>query len=112
MNLKPLAQLTCANFADAVKTKFRVWIAPEDSLELELMQVTKPRITVTGGARNAAYENFALLFQGPSGRPLPQQLYFFESEALGRFELFIVPVSSDSQAAQYQATFNRPTRAS
>ena len=106
MNVTPLEKLTCANFAALVKTNFRVWIDTQNSLELELAEVTPPRVT-TGGLNSAAYENFSLLFCGPADRVLPQRIYWFESPALGRFELFIVPVGRDQNGAQYQATFNR-----
>ena len=106
MNVTPLEQLTCAAFAALVKTNFHVWIDAQNPLELELAEVTPPRITA-GGPNGAAYENFALLFRGPADRILPQRIYQFESAALGRFELFIVPVGRDQTGTQYQATFNR-----
>lgn len=106
MNAKPLEQLTYEDFFKAIKSKFRVWIDSQNSLELELSEVTTPRISTAGGAK-AAYENFALNFDGPADKLLPQRIYCFESTALGRFELFIVPVGCSPRTAQYQATFNR-----
>lgn len=106
MSVKRLDELTYTNFVEAVRTKFRVWIDATDFVELELAKVTTQRTTVAG-AKNASYENFALLFTGPANRPLPQRNYCFESGSLGRFELFIVPAGSDAGVAQYQATFNR-----
>lgn len=107
MNVRPLEQLTYTDFSKAVKSKFLVWVESQDSLEFELMEVTTPRITVAGGPKKSTYENFALLFRGPGTRLLPQRIYCFESAALGRFELFVVPTDKDTAGIQYQATFNR-----
>ena len=107
MNTVPLEQLSFASFASLVKTNFRVWIDAQDSLDLELTEASPPRVSSTGGANNLTYENFALTFLGPAGRLLPQRVYLFESAKIGRFELFIVPVSRDQNGARYQATFNR-----
>ena len=107
MNLVPLDQLTFKVFAELLKTNFRVWVDGQDSLELELAEITTPRVSSIGGANKLACENFALLFCGPGERILPQRIYLFESASLGRFELFIVPVSRDQNGTRYQATFNR-----
>src|SRR5215469_15192593 len=107
MNVKPLEQLTYEDFSGMVNSKFRVWIDAQNSLELELSEVTSPRISMAGGTKGAAYENFTLNFTGPADKLLPQRIYCFESPSLGRFELFIVPVGCSPSSAQYQATFNR-----
>jgi hypothetical protein len=106
MNMVPLEQLGYEAFVGLVKTGFRVWIDAHDSVDLELSEIT-PRVVSAGGTARPAYETFALVFLGPAGRLLAQQIYLFESEKLGRFELFIVPVSRDQSGARYQATFNR-----
>ena len=107
MNTVPLDQLSFESFAKLVKTNFHVWIDDREALDLELSEITPPRVTSTGGAGNQTYENFALEFLGPADRLLPQRIYQFESAPLGRFELFIVPVGRDQTGARYQATFNR-----
>ena len=103
----PLEQLSFESFAGLVKTGFRVWIDARDSLALELSEITPPRVSSTGGTNPLTYENFALVFLGPADRLLPQRIYLFESAPIGRFELFIVPVSRDPNGIRYQATFNR-----
>ncbi len=107
MNLVPLEQLSFASFASLVKTNCRVWIDARDSLDLELTEASPPRIVSTGGANDRTFENFALTFLGPADRLLPQGIYCFEAAPIGRFELFIVPVSRDQNGVRYQATFNR-----
>lgn len=107
MNIRPLEQLTFETFAGLLKTHFRVWIDGQDSLDLELSEITPPCVSLTGGTNPLAHENFALTFRGPAERLLPQRIYIFESAPIGRFELFIVPVGRDHTGTQYQATFNR-----
>jgi hypothetical protein len=107
MDVTPLEQLSRADFAALIKTKFRVWIDAQDSVEMELAEVTAPRMITAGGAKSATYESFALDFLGPAGRLLAQRSYCFESAVIGRFDLFIVPVGRDASGVQYQAAFNR-----
>jgi len=111
MDATPLDQLTCAAFTALVKTPFRVLLDLENSIELELAEVTPSRILTPAGAMRDTYENFALLFRGPADRALPQRTYAFESAVLGRFDLFIVPVGRDAGGMHYQATFNRVIKA-
>ena len=107
MNTVPLEQLNFESFAGLVKTKFRVRVDGQDSVELELAEVTPARVSAPGGANTAKYEHFSLIFLGPVDRILQQRIYCFESASLGRFELFIVPVGRDQNGTWYQATFNR-----
>jgi hypothetical protein len=110
MNTVPLEQLSFESFAGLVKTKFCVWVDDQDSLDLELCEITPRRVSSTGGSRSLTYESFALEFIGPADRLLPQRIYWFESAPIGRFELFIVPVGCDQNGARYQAAFNRLVR--
>jgi hypothetical protein len=107
MKTVPLEQLNFESFAGLVKTNFRVWVDDQDSLDLELCEITPRRVSSTGGSRNLTYEQFALEFLGPVDRLLPQRIYSFESAPIGRFELFIVPVGRDANGTRYQAAFNR-----
>src|SRR5271165_5547195 len=107
MNTVPLEQLSFETFSKWVKTAFRVWVAPNDPVELELVEVTPPRVLSAGGADNRRYENFSVVFLGPADRSLAQRIYTFESEGIGRFDLFIVPVGREPRGFHYQATFNR-----
>jgi hypothetical protein len=107
MNTVPLEQLGFDAFAKLVKTNLRVWIDAQASVELELAEITPPRVTSTGGAHSRKYENFTLEFLGPAEPVLPQRIYCFDSAPIGRFELFIVPVGRDANGTRYQAAFNR-----
>jgi hypothetical protein len=55
-------------------------------------------------------ESFALIFRGPLDEPLRQRSYKMKHHALGRLEIFLVPVGKDDGARYYEAVFNRTTR--
>jgi hypothetical protein len=85
-----------ATFADHLNSTFRL---RDPATELELVEVAD------GSTRHQV--NFSLLFRGPRQPVLPQRIYPVEHDALGSFDLFIVPVHADAQAIRYQAVFNR-----
>jgi hypothetical protein len=102
-------QLTLEAFSPWLKTKFRVILGPASFLELELVEVNA--IASPGQARLAAkglaQEVFSLVFHGPDSQLLPQRIYSFEHDQMGRFDLFIVPIGQKPGFIQYQALFNR-----
>jgi hypothetical protein len=102
MKTVPLEQLGFESFAGLVKTGFRVWVNAQDSLVMELCAITPPRVPSAGGPNGGTYENFTLEFRGPAERLLPQRIYWFESDPIGRFELFIVPVGRDADGTRYR----------
>jgi len=92
-----IQNLVAATFSSHVNTKFRLAEAP--STELELIEVSD--------GSTPQHINFSLLFRGPLQPLLPQRVYPLEHEALGRLDLFIVPIKRDAQGLQYEAVFNR-----
>lgn len=80
-----------------------------EALELELIEVTEAPQTPMEGFRS----QFAVLFNGPLERVMPQGTYRLEQEQSGSMELFLVPVGPDSRAEpgrapaamQYEAVF-------
>jgi hypothetical protein len=107
MKTVQLEQLGFESLARLVNTEFRVRVDATESLRLELHEATPPRRARAGGSAEAVYESFSLLFHGPGDRLLPQAIYSIESAALGRFDLFIVPVGRDEKGVRYEAAFNR-----
>jgi len=103
----PLDQLSFEDFAQWVKTRFRVAMASEESIELELVEATPARTFSPAGAKGPVFESFSLIFLGPGNRVLPQRSYWFESDDAGRFELFIVPIGMEPKGIKYEAAFNR-----
>jgi len=104
-----LDELSAGHFADLLRTNFHVLVGPGLVLNLELTAVTglRPAGQRSGASGGQGFESFSLLFDGPADRPLGQQTYRFSHERLGSFDLFIVPVSTERNARQYEAVFNR-----
>ncbi|HEY0100746.1 MAG TPA: hypothetical protein VGB76_17500 [Pyrinomonadaceae bacterium] len=96
-----LEQLTVASLSEQLNTKFRLSVEPETFVELELVKV-ETHDDVPGQT-----ERFSALFRGSLNQFLPQSTYAFEHEALGSFELFIVPLRQDGEGFYYEAVFNR-----
>ncbi|MFZ0845398.1 MAG: hypothetical protein WAM62_06370 [Pseudolabrys sp.] len=89
-------------FAPHLNETFQVAVG-ESCVEMTLMQATKGKPRDWEGLRK---EPFYLLFK--CGKPviLPQKIYPFENSALGKLEIFIVPVARDKDGIVYQAVFN------
>ena len=96
-----LEQLTSASLGAQLNTKFRLSPEPEKIVELELVEV-KDSNDVEGQT-----ERFSAFFRGPLESFLPQRTYSMEHEAMGSFELFIVPLRQDAAGFYYEAVFNR-----
>ena len=96
-----LEHLTIASLSEQLHTKFRVAVEPEKTVELELDEV-QARGDVAGQT-----ERFSAFFRGPLEQFLPQSIYAMEHDALGSFELFIVPIRQGADGFYYEAVFNR-----
>ena len=102
MNDISLDAVPAARFLELVRTPFLAKADAEPATSLELISVSRPRAVEPAG-----HESFSLLFEGPAAHPLSQGTYRFSHEKMGRFDLFIVPVSTERGARQYEAVFNR-----
>lgn len=118
MDNVPLEQLNLATFSEQLNTKFRIQLDPATRVELELTEA-KPekgqgqgqgQAASPGSGPSTSFESFSLVFNGPGDRLLPQRIYPFEHDAIGRFDLFIVPVGQSAGCFQYQAVFMRQTK--
>lgn len=107
MNTLPLDQLTLETFAPQLQTKFRVHLNAVTIVELELAEANGINSSAPVKPTVPFQESFSLIFSGPKNGLLPQNIYSFEHEVLGRFDLFIVPVGQAAGSIQYQAVFNR-----
>lgn len=109
MNLLTPDQLKLETFSPWLKSKFRVVLDSANFLEVELAEANA--LTKTGPAQTAGkgpvQESFSLVFHGPDNRFLPQGIYSFEHDRIGKFYLFIVPIGQKPGFFQYQAIFNR-----
>ena len=105
-----LENFTYATFAGRLGDIFGLHAGPAEVVALELVQATDlgSRSDVAGGEGAPGQgERFAITFQGPRDRLLPQGTYQFEHEQIGSFPLFIVPVGTTKGGIQYEAVFNR-----
>jgi hypothetical protein len=64
---------------------------------------TRPR---PAGPDGASEPSFSLYFVGPEAQPLAQSTYSFIHPAVGRAEIFIVPVGRETAGLLYEAVFN------
>lgn len=96
-------KLTLTLFQSACQTRFRVQTAPDRTVEMRLIEVSES----PGEMMGEKIESFSILFKGPLDPFLPQRMYSIEHDAIGRFDLFMVPVGKVPDGFQYQAVFNR-----
>jgi hypothetical protein len=112
MNLLTPDQLKLETFSPWLRTKFRAILDSANFVEIELAEANT--LTYPGqpqsGAKGPMQDSFSLVFHGPDNRFLPQRMYPFEHDQIGRFELFIVPIGHKPGIIQYQAIFNRLTK--
>jgi len=94
------ASLTHAEFNQNAMTKFRVPLDEGRVVELELVEVSELKL-------HPRQEEFSVEFRGPLDAFLGQGVRNFEHDAMGNFELFIVPVEQDAEGFYYEAVFNR-----
>lgn len=93
-------QLTKAAFRAAVDTRFRIRVVPEQSVEVELIELRE-------GRSSARQEQFALTFRGPADKFLGQGTFDMAHPSMGTFPLFLVPVAREPDGFRYEAVFNR-----
>ena len=110
---KSLEDLSCETFAGHLNTPFRIHADAGRSIQVKLDEVKLRQDTpLQPGQRprgDAGNEKFSLFFSGRRGELLGQDTYTFEHEALGQFDLFIVPIfTRNPRKIDYEAVFNRP----
>ena len=100
-NRQLVEELTREAFAKNLNTRFRILDKESPTVvEATLAQVREKQ-------SSGEYEQFSLLFNGPSEPLLSQKTYELEHGTMGSFELFLVPISVDEKGACYEAVFNR-----
>jgi hypothetical protein len=98
-----LEDLSIDIFTRGLNMPFQVVSRSEDDVTVELVEVTAQRAL-------PGQESFSVVFCGPGDRFLPQNIYRFEQEALGTFDLFVVPIRQDARGYYYEACCNRICR--
>ena len=102
-----LDTFTPGSFSEHVGSRFHLQVEGQEPLELELFEISRYEENPDYAARK---EPFSLLFLGPLRPILPQAIYPLEHPALGRMEIFLVPIGPDPRGKQtgmrYEAAFN------
>ncbi len=98
MSLPP--ELTLDTFAAHAGSTFLLQ-APKGAVPLELVKVTALGHGVPGRR-----EPFSLLFLGPDASHVEQRTWSLEHDALGRLEIFLVPVGPSEGRMAYEAIFS------
>jgi hypothetical protein len=93
-SLEQLNYYTKATFLPYVNSKFRVHVGPSNVRGVTLKEVSDYLNATEQGAASTGTECFSLLFTLPPGKPFEQETYLLEHEALGKFYMFLVPVSA------------------
>jgi hypothetical protein len=94
------ASLTHEEFSQHANSKFQVLVDQDNSVEMELAQVSELKIY-------PEQEEFTIVFRGPLNAYLGQGTRMFKHEQMGEFEIFIVPIAQDARGYEYEAVFNR-----
>jgi hypothetical protein len=87
-------------FEQNLNTKF--WLLDE-SAQAHAMDL----VELTNGHSSPRQEQFSLRFRGDRDPVFPQQIYPMKHDAIGDFDLFLVPIGRDESGTFYEAVFNR-----
>lgn len=93
-----LEQFTVETFSGRVGETFDVDLGDE-TYALVLAECTEL------GSSPIARTPFSLVFTGAPERVLEQRIYPLRHDALGAFDLFLVPIGQDADATRYEAVF-------
>lgn len=99
-----LDRLTVGMFEEQVGKTFR--LLPTDAPALDLVLIEARNLSLHAGNPGPRREPFSLVFRGPTRPILPQRIYPLENEALGRLEIFLVPIAAEADGVKYEAIFN------
>ncbi len=101
-----LDTFTVATFADHLGEPFRIHPDAGDPLVAELIAATPFAGAAAGAAPSSGGRApFSIVFRGPRAPLLPQRIYRIAHDALGSFELFLVPLGPDGVGLRYEAVF-------
>lgn len=97
-----MQQLTAEHFEPHVGERFR--IVPGDGAPFE---ATLSSCTAAGEPPVPEFRKpFSLLFHASGGELVGQQICAVEHPALGRLDIFLVPLGPDERGMRYEAVFN------
>lgn len=109
-----LDKITSADFAPYLHQTFRVYHGPweadqlseAEARDVELIAVTDLGQELPAGAPAPQRRPFSLVFCDRGGAPfLSQRIYAVTHTALGRLDIFLVPIGPGAGGLRYEAVF-------
>jgi hypothetical protein len=101
--LTEVAELRLESFVPRIGERFGMALDAPWNLELVLAEATAlSGATAPPGAFRAP---FRLTFCGPAEPVRTQSIVPLENDALGRLEIFVVPIGPDANGMRYEAIF-------
>ncbi len=94
------AALTRDDFAQHEGTKFKISLSPEETTEIELVEVSELKETDD-------LETFCLVFEAPIDAQVVSGMVQMEHESLGTLDLGVSPFAQDENCTKYEVVFNR-----
>ena len=101
-----LEELTRSMFAERIGEAFRIQFESGEPLIAELIEVGVRENPAEAKAASLRSESFSLLFRVPVDAPRQQGTCQIEHDAIGAFNLFLVPVGQDDAGLHFEAIFN------
>jgi hypothetical protein len=95
-----LESFTIETFSKRLGERFALDLGDAHRFDVELVEATP-----LGSAPPQGRAPFSIVFRGVSQPVLPQRIYRVEHDALGGFELFLVPIGPDGSGMRYEAVF-------
>ena len=93
--------ITPETFAGHVDEIFAVH-ADGEAMDLVLSEIETHGEPPGEGLR----QPFTLIFKGPKNRVLTEGVFAVENAAVGRYELYLIPILSPGELQDYQCVFN------
>ena len=101
-----LKKLELTDFLPYLNQPFRLQLGEDEPLLLELIEAGQLSSHSLPNDDPTRRRPFALVFRGPAGVHLAQQLVHLSHDQLGQLELFLVPIQPDEHGPRYEAIFN------
>jgi hypothetical protein len=95
-------ELSLETFAGHLGEDFRIHATEERVVDVRLGEATALGEPFIPGGRAP----FSIIFRGTTEGIVPQGIYKLDHDALGSFELFLVPLEPDANGARYEAVFS------
>lgn len=88
------------SYQDFKNSSDHLFLLKDHNLQLRLIEVSPQKLS-------GPWESFSLLFKAEGDFSLSQGTFLLKSDALGEFELFLVPIGENSSVTLYESVFNR-----